>query len=259
MPSSRPFPSGTCPSSIPVNVAYEAATADIRDFNLIDPFHLEAYDRKAVNYNRDVEVFPVLRRILEKITGGESFYKSPTDMGVNRAGFAIVDDGAVPRSRHPGDHPAVFPLPLRIRHGVHGQGDGAAGGAFHQGLPRSSRSTGAWSTGPQAAEEAQETGKGNEGIYCGAAIDLQDGTIVTGSNSPLMHAASSLVLNAIKHLAGIPDKIKLLPPYIMDSVRTAQDRDPERKEHQPRPRRDAHRPELSRHAPIRRPSWPWRS
>ena len=77
-----------------MNVAYEAATADLRDFNLIDPFHLEAYGQTAVNYNRDVEVFPVLRRILERITG-EAPYQSPTDMGVNRAGFGIVDDAAV--------------------------------------------------------------------------------------------------------------------------------------------------------------------
>jgi len=86
------FPIWNLPLKHPVNVAYEAATADIRDFNLIDPFHLEAYDKKAVNYNRDVDAFPLLRRILEKITGGESFYKSPTDMGVNRCGFAIIDD-----------------------------------------------------------------------------------------------------------------------------------------------------------------------
>jgi len=86
------FPIWNIPLRHPLNIAYEAATADIRDFNLIDPFHLEAYDLKAVNYNRDVEAFPVLKRILEKITGGESFYKSPTDMGVNRCGFAITND-----------------------------------------------------------------------------------------------------------------------------------------------------------------------
>jgi uncharacterized protein (UPF0371 family) len=86
------FPIWNLPLRHPVNVAYEAATADIRDFNLIDPFHLEAYGEAAVNYNRDVEVFPVVKRILGKITGGESFYRSPTDMGVNRAGFAITND-----------------------------------------------------------------------------------------------------------------------------------------------------------------------
>ena len=86
------FPIWNLPLKHPLNVAYEAATADIKDFNLIDPFHLDAYGQIVVNYNRDVEVFPVLKRILEKITGGESFYKSPTDMGVNRAGFAITGD-----------------------------------------------------------------------------------------------------------------------------------------------------------------------
>jgi uncharacterized protein (UPF0371 family) len=88
------FPIWNLPLKHPVNVAYEAATADIKDFNQVDPFHLEAYGKVAVNYNRDVEVFPVLRRILEKITGGEALYKSPSDMGVNRAGSGIVDDGA---------------------------------------------------------------------------------------------------------------------------------------------------------------------
>ncbi|HQO78576.1 MAG TPA: DUF1846 family protein, partial [Thermodesulfobacteriota bacterium] len=88
------FPIWNLPLKHPVNVAYEAATADIKDFNLLDPFHLQAYGEIAVNYNRDVEVFPVLKRILEKITQGESFYKSPTDIGVNRAGFAIVNDEA---------------------------------------------------------------------------------------------------------------------------------------------------------------------
>ena len=86
------FPIWNLPLKHPVNVAYEAATADLRDFNQIDPFHLEAYGEACVNYNRDVEVFPILRRILEKITGEPSLYKSPTDMSVNRAGFAITDD-----------------------------------------------------------------------------------------------------------------------------------------------------------------------
>ena len=89
------FPIWNLPLKHPVNMAYEAATADIRDFNMIDSFHLEAYNEKTVNYNRDVEVFPVLKRIIEKITGASSFYKSPTDMGVNRAGFGIIDDETV--------------------------------------------------------------------------------------------------------------------------------------------------------------------
>ncbi|MBN3041234.1 MAG: DUF1846 family protein, partial [Candidatus Omnitrophica bacterium] len=89
------FPIWNIPLKHPVNIAYESATADLRDFNLVDPFHLETYKQTAINYNRDVEAFPLLKRILEKITGGESVYKSPTDMGVNRAGFGIVDNEVV--------------------------------------------------------------------------------------------------------------------------------------------------------------------
>lgn len=203
----------------PINVAYEAATADIRDFNMIDPFHLEAYDRKAVNYNRDVEVFPVLRRILEKITGGEPFYKSPTDMGVNRAGFAITDDKGASEA-------AIQEI---IRRYFRYRCEYALGFTDRETVQRVELLIEDFRLKPEhravvgparrAAVEAQEQGKGNEGIYCGAAIALKDGTMVTGSNSPLMHAASSVVIHAIKHLAGIPEKIKLLPPYVTDSVK----------------------------------------
>ncbi|MDD5291931.1 MAG: DUF1846 family protein, partial [Candidatus Omnitrophica bacterium] len=89
------FPIWNIPLKHPVNIAYEAATADIKDFNMIDPFHLEAYNKVAVNYNRDVEIFPILKRMLEKITGAESPYKSPTDMGVNCAGSGIIDDEVI--------------------------------------------------------------------------------------------------------------------------------------------------------------------
>ncbi len=214
------FPIWNLPLKHPVNVAYEAATADIRDFNLVDPFHLEAYGQMAVNYNRDVEVFPVVRRILERITGGDSFYRSPTDMGVNRAGFAIVDDKATREAAAQeilrryyryrceyvmgfADRETVQRVELFIKDfGI---------------APRDRRGVApAW----EAAREAQEQNKGNDGIYCGAAIELQDGTIITGNNSPLMHAASSLIIHTIKHLAGIPDKIKLLPHHITDSIQS---------------------------------------
>ena len=89
------FPIWNLPLQHPVNIAYEAATAELRDVNMLDHFHLDAYNQKAVNYNRDIEAFPLLKRIIERITGAPSFYKSPTDMGVNRAGFAIIDDEAV--------------------------------------------------------------------------------------------------------------------------------------------------------------------
>jgi uncharacterized protein (UPF0371 family) len=214
------FPIWNLPLRHQVNVAYEAATADIRDFNLIDPFHLEAYGERSVNYNRDVEVFPVVKRILEKITGGDSFYNSPTDMGVNRAGFAIVDDDV---TRYAAEQEV-------IRRYYRYRCEYAMGFADRETVQRVELFLKDLNINPddrcvvgpawQAAREAQEQNKGNEGIYCGAAIELKGGAIVTGNNSPLMHAASSLILHAIKFLADIPGKITLLPPYITDSVRS---------------------------------------
>jgi uncharacterized protein (UPF0371 family) len=203
----------------PVNIAYEAATADIRDFNLIDPFHLEAYDKKAVNYNRDVEIFPVLKRILEKITGGESFYKSPTDMGVNRCGFAITDDEVVREAAKQEVIRRYFRYRCEYAMGFADKGTVQRVELFVKDFNLEPEYRSVVEPAREAAIEEEQMNGGSEGIYCGAAMALKDGTIVTGSNSPLMHAASSLVLHAIKHLAGIPDKIKLLPPYITDSVR----------------------------------------
>jgi uncharacterized protein (UPF0371 family) len=217
------FPIWNIPLKHPVNVAYEAATADIRDFNLIDPFHLDAYSEKSVNYNRDVEVFPVLKRILEKITGEPSFYKSPTDMGVNRAGFAIIDDAITQKA-------AKMEI---IRRYFRYRCEYAMGFADRETVQRVELFMKDFNLEPeersvvQPAREAAVTApvetrdyeRGNEGIFCGAALELKNGKIITGSNSSLMHAATSMVLHAIKHLAEIPDKIKLLPPQITDSVK----------------------------------------
>jgi uncharacterized protein (UPF0371 family) len=212
------FPIWNMPLKHPVNVAYEAATADIKDFNLIDPFHLEAYGKVSVNYNRDVEVFPVLKRILEKITGGESFYKSPTDMGVNRAGFAISDDEGIKEAA----------MQEIIRRYFRYRCEYAMGFADKDTVQRVELFIKESNLEPEhrrvvvpardAAKAAQEENKGNEGIFCGAAIELKDGTVITGNNSALMHAATSLIIHAIKHLAGIPDKLPLLPDYITESV-----------------------------------------
>ena len=203
----------------PINVAYEAATADLRDFNIIDPFHLDAYDRKAVNYNRDVEIFPVLKRILEKITGGESFYQSPTDMGVNRAGFAITNDQAATEAAIQEIIRRYFRYRCEYAMGFTDWETVQRVELFIKDFQLKPEDRSVVGPAREAATEAQNQGKGHKGIYCGAAIALRDGTIVTGNNSPLMHAASSVVIHAIKHLADIPNKIKLLPPYITDSVR----------------------------------------
>jgi len=214
------FPVWNLPLKHPVNVAYEAAAADLGDFNLIDPFHLEAYDRKAVNYNRDVEAFPLLRRILEKITGGESFYKSPTDMGVNCCGFAIVDDAAAQEAAKQEVIRRYFRYRCEYAIGLADKETVQRVELFIKDFHLEPESRKVVQPARDAAVLAQEEDKGNEGIYCGAAIELKDGTIITGNNSPLMHAASSLVIHAIKHLAGIPHKIKLLPPNITDSIQT---------------------------------------
>jgi uncharacterized protein (UPF0371 family) len=213
------FPIWNLPLKNPVNVAYEAATADIKDFNLIDPFHLESYNLVAVNYNRDVEIFPVLKRILEKITGGESFYKSPTDMGVNRAGFAITDDGLTSTAAKQEIIRRYFRYQCEYAMGFTDKETVQRVALFIRDFNFKPEHRSVVEPARHAAKAAQKENKGNEGIYCGAAIALKDGTIVTGNNSPLMHAASSLILHATKHLAGIPNKIKLLPPHITDSVK----------------------------------------
>ncbi|MBL7072112.1 MAG: DUF1846 domain-containing protein [Candidatus Omnitrophica bacterium] len=212
------FPIWNIPLKHPVNVAYEAATSDLRDFNLIDPFHLETYNKKSINYNRDVEIFPVLKRILEKITGSRSIYQSPTDMGVNRAGFGIVDDEAVKQAAKQEIIRRFFRYSCEY----------ALGFVDKETVDRSELIMRELNIGPEdrpvveaarkTSKEAEESGKGHENIFCGAAIELTDSTIVTGKNSPLMHTASSLILNAIKKLADIPDKIHLLSPNILESI-----------------------------------------
>jgi uncharacterized protein (UPF0371 family) len=211
------FPIWNLPLKHPVNVAYEAATVDLRDVNMIDPHHLESHRETAINYNRDVEAFPLLARILQRIMG-ESPYKSPTDMGVNRAGFGIVDDAAVQEAaRH-----EIIRRYFRIRcEYVLGLADAEserrAGMLMEEvGVKPEARPV----VGParDAAREAEEKGKGNAGIFVGAAIELPDGRILTGKNSPLMHAASSLILNAIKLLAGLPDRLPLLSPATISSI-----------------------------------------
>ena len=200
-------------------MAYEAATADIRDFNIIDPFHLEAYGKTSVNYNRDVDAFPLVRRIMERITGGESFYKSPTDMGVNRAGFAIVDDEVTREAARQELIRRYFRYRCEYAMGFADRGTVQRVELLLKDFSLVPEYRKVVEPARQAAHEAQAQDKGDEGIFCGAAIELKDGTIVTGNNSPLMHAASSVVIHAIKHLSGIPGMIKLLPEYITESVK----------------------------------------
>jgi uncharacterized protein (UPF0371 family) len=215
------FPIWNLPLRHPVNAAYEAATADLHDVNLIDPFHLDAYGIRAVNYNRDVEAFPILQRILQKITGFQTPYQSPTDMGVNRAGFAIIDDEAACAAAKQEIIRRYFRYACEV----------ASGQEERNALRRVEvlmeeyrlRPTDRVVVGPAreaaAAAEGRST-KGHRGVYCAAAVELPDGAIVTGRNSPLMHAAASVVLNAIKHLARIPEHLDLLSANVIASIAT---------------------------------------
>jgi uncharacterized protein (UPF0371 family) len=213
------FPIWNMPLRHPVNVAYEAATADIRDFNLIDPFHLEAYGKQAVNYNRDVETFPVLRTILERITGQRDLYKSPTDMGVNCAGFAIVNDAAV---RHASTQEVLrryFRHQCEYAMGLCDQETVERIETLMEELHCRAEDLPGVLPARKAAEAAtSRPTKGHVGVYCAAAIELPGGKLVTGANSPVLHAASSTLLNAIKELAELPAKIDLLSPNIIQSI-----------------------------------------
>ncbi len=211
------FPIWSIPLKHPVNVAYESATADIGDFNLIDPYHLEEYNQPAINYNRDVEVFPVLKRILKKIMGHE-VYNSPTDMGVNMAGFGIVDDDLVSEAAKQEIIRRFFRYRCEYALGYVDMATVQRAELIMKELDLKPEDRRIVESARGCIENGAKEGKGNDGIYCGAAIELHDGTIVTGKNSPLMHAASSLVLNAIKTLAGIPDDIHLLAPGIIASI-----------------------------------------
>jgi len=212
------FPIWNLPLNHPVNIAYEAATADIKDFNLIDPFHLEEYDEKAVNYNRDVEVFPVIRRILKKI-GGESPYQSPTDMGVNQVGFAITDDAVTRESAKQEVIRRYFRYRCEYVMGLTNKDTVQRVELLIKDLDTKPEYRSVVEPARKAAQDARVNKKGSEGIFCGGALELKDQTIVMGSNSPQLHAASSVILHAIKHLADIPEKIKILSPNIIESVR----------------------------------------
>jgi len=212
------FPIWNLPLRHEVNVAYEAATAELRDVNQIDYFHLEAYNQRTVNYNRDLEAFPLLKRIIDRISGQPSSYRSPTDMGVNRAGFGIVDDAIVRQASRQEIIRRYFRYACEHAMGLVDRETVQRIELLMDELGMKPEDRSVVLPARDASLKAKERGKGNEGIFCGAAIALPEGTVVTGNNSPLMHAASSLVLNAVKHLAGIPPTLDLLPPNIIDSL-----------------------------------------
>lgn len=212
------FPVWNLPLSHPVNVAYEAATADIEDFNQIDPFHLDAYGEKAVNYNRDVAAFPILRSLLERLLPADQVYRSPTDMGVNKVGFAIADDETVREASRQ----------EIVRRHLKGEADLVADRATTATVERLRAIMAACGLkdedrpvvipAREAAAAGEAEGKGVSGICCATALRLPDGTIVTGKNSVLLRSAAAAILNGVKKLAGIPDALELLPKHVVRSV-----------------------------------------
>ena len=214
------FPVWNMPLEHPLNVAYEAATIDLKDFNMIDPYHLQAYGKTAVNYNRDVEAYPLLRAIWEKMTDGECPYKSPTDMGVNRIGFGIIDDAVVQEA----SKQEVIRRNLRslcdFAMGLTDRDSVARVDALMHKLNLRNEDRIPVEAARLAAQEAREASKGKDGgsVVSGAAIQLRDGRIVTGHNSDELHATSAMILNAVKLLAGIPGQIHLIAPNIIQSI-----------------------------------------
>lgn len=202
------FPVWNLPLTHPVNIAYESATVDLSDANIIDPFHLEAYGMTAVNYNRDVEIFPVLRRLFEEIYG-ECEYKSPTDMGVNMVGYCIYDDEAVSNA-------AKMEIIRRYyasqQKKLKGMCDADEVYKVELIMNRAKVTTDDRFVVRAALDKAAATDAP------AAAIELGDGRIVTGKTSDLLGASAAVLLNALKALAGINDSIHLISPSVIEPI-----------------------------------------
>ena len=204
------FPIWNLPLGHPVNLAYEAATADLNDVNMLDPFHLDAYNVKTVNYNRDIEIFPVLQAIFENIYG-YSPYKSPTDMGVNMAGCCIFDDEAVCSAAKQEIIRRYYKALCDRRKGLDVTKEIEK---LELLLSKADITPADRKVVFSANKIAQETGAP------AAAIELADGTVLTGKTKQLLGAASSLVLNALKHLAKIDDSLELIPSDLIEPVQS---------------------------------------
>jgi uncharacterized protein (UPF0371 family) len=215
------FPIWNLPLAHPVNLAYEAATADLRDRNLVDPFHLAAYSVTAVNYNRDIENFSIMKEIIARIGDSQSrlaAYRSPTDMGVNMAREGIVDDDAVREAARQEIVRRFFRYSWEFKQGCETRETVAIVERLMQQVGVKPTDRPVVPAARQVAERAKDLGKGSFGVYCGAAIQLPDGEVVVGANTPLLHAESAALLHAVKRLARIPDEIDLLPESLIANI-----------------------------------------
>ncbi len=205
------FPIWNIPLKHPVNLAYEAATADLHDINVIDPFHLETYGKTAVNYNRDIEVFPLVKTMLTKITGNNDVYQSPTDMGVNMAGYCITDDEIVREAAKQEVVRRYFKTWCDYKEGRVANTSVEKLEIIMNQLDITPKY--GLAVGP-ALSKSSKNG-------CPAmAMILDNGKIITGKATGLLTAASSLVLNSIKELAEISDEIHLISPIVLEPILT---------------------------------------
>ena len=202
------FPVWNIPLKHPVNIAYEAATADLNDVNMIDPFHLEAYGETSINYNRDIEIFPVLNAMLEGILG-ESPYKSPTDMGVNMVGFAISDDEVVKEASKQEIIRRYYNALVTERQGMSNETDSEK---IELLMKQVNVTVDDRPVVQSAIEKAEIEGSP------ATAIEMPDGKIITGKTSSLLGAASAVLLNSLKYLAGIDDNVNLISPTIIEPI-----------------------------------------
>ncbi len=202
------FPIWNLPLKHPVNLAYEAATADLDDVNMIDPFHLEAYGKTSVNYNRDVEIFPVLNEIMNEILG-HSPYKSPTDMGVNMAGFAIFDNDAVEEAAKCEIIRRYYAALCNLRKGVGSENEVNK-------IELLMKQAGTDIENRPVIKAALDKEAATDGPAC--AIELPSGKLISGKTSELMGAASAMLINSLKELGGIPDDMHIISPLIIEPV-----------------------------------------
>lgn len=215
------FPVWNVPLKHPLNIAYEAATVDLQDVNMIDPFHLEKYGETAVNYNRDVEAFPLLKRIIEKITGKESIYQSPTDMGVNRVGFGIVDDEVVREASKQEIIRRYFKTGCEYKKGYVDYETFKRTRIIMDALELKEEDRKVVGVARKKLEEIKS--KQTEPASA-IAFELPDGTMITGKASPLMDATSAAILNAVKYFAGINDEILLISPVVLEPILNLKDK-----------------------------------
>ncbi|WP_026478438.1 DUF1846 domain-containing protein [Alkaliphilus transvaalensis] len=212
------FPVWNVPLKHPLNIAYEAATVDLKDVNMIDSFHVDAYNEITVNYNRDIETFPLLKRILEKITGKESIYKSPTDMGVNRVGFGITDDELVKEASRQEIIRRYFKTECEYKKGYVDKDTFERVKLIMEELNLKQEDRKVVVPARDRAVKLKEESTKTE-VCPALAIELHDGTILTGKGSDLMTATAAVVLNAVKYLANISDEIHLLSPVILEPIK----------------------------------------